>query len=85
MKWNLNFGHLQGFFANCNNNCKGVDPNSIIGAGVAPAALSGLAVTGFLGPALGLGFGGLAGAGGAMALRTQCSPTQCYVRYISCN
>ena len=74
--------HSQGFFGACNNNCKGVDPNSIIGAGVAAAAASGIAVTSLFGPALGLGVGGLAGAGGAMVLRTQCAPSQCYVRYM---
>ena len=49
----------QGKRAVCNNNCKGVDPNSIIGAGVAAAAVTGLVGTGFL-PFL-AATGGLAG------------------------
>jgi len=75
----------KGLNATCFNNCKGVDPNSIIGAGVAAAAATGLAVSSFLGPALGLGAAGVAGAGGAMVLRTQCPPSQCYVRGRCCN
>merc|ERR1711971_1172176 len=68
-----------GRFAPCNNNCKGVDPNSIIGAGVAAATALGIAGTSLLGPVLGFGFGGLAGAGGSMLTRRQCPPTQCLV------
>lgn len=68
-----------GFFAPCNNNCKGVDPNSIIGAGVAAVTATGIAVTALAGPAFGFGIGGLAGAGGAMLTRAQCSPRQCNI------
>ena len=39
---------VQGFTAVCNNNCRGVDPNTIIGAGVAAAAVSGVAGTGII-------------------------------------
>ena len=35
----------QGEWAACNNNCKGVDPNSIIGAGVAAVAATGIAAS----------------------------------------
>ena len=61
---------MKGKIANCAANCKGVDPNSIIGGGVAAVALSGLAAQSFLGPAVGLGVGGLtlAGAGGVAAM-----------------
>ena len=59
--------NLEGWLANCAANCAGVDPNSIIGGGVAAVALSGLAGQAFLGPALGLGALGVAGAGGAAA------------------
>ena len=41
--------------ANCAANCPGVDPNSIIGGGVAAVALSGLAGQALLAPALGAG------------------------------
>ena len=52
--------------AMCPANCVGVDPNSIIGGGVAAVALSGLAGQALLGPALGVG--GLTLAGGAAAM-----------------
>ena len=48
-----------GFRATCANNCRGVDPNSIIGGGVAAVALTGIAGQGLLAPALGAA--GLAG------------------------
>ena len=48
--------HVQ---APCANNCRGVDPNSIIGGGAAAVVASGLAAQ-FLGPA-GLGAVGIAG------------------------
>ena len=50
----------------CAANCPGVDPNSVIGGGVAAVALSGLAGQALLGPALGVG--GLTLAGGAAAM-----------------
>ena len=53
--------NCQGKQAACANNCKGVDPNSIIGGGVAAVALSGIAATGAFGPVLGLGVVGAAG------------------------
>ena len=56
--------------ANCANNCKGVDPNAIIGAGVAAVATTGLTLVGFLGPALGIGgIGAVGAAGGALMTR----------------
>ena len=39
---------LQQRMAVCNNNCRGVDPNTIVGAGAAVVALSSVAATGFL-------------------------------------
>ena len=47
------------FRATCANNCRGVDPNSIIGGGVAAVALTGIAGQSLLAPALGAA--GLAG------------------------
>ena len=40
----VNFTY-QRYFSTCSNNCRGVDPNSIIGAGVAPAVLGGSNIT----------------------------------------
>ena len=60
--------YLQGWLANCANNCPGVDPNSIIGGGVAAVALSGLAGQALLAPALGAGGIAVAGVGGAAAM-----------------
>ena len=90
-----NFTLLQGKFATCSNNCRGVDPNSIIGAGVAPAVLGGLAVNNnkmiiMLNMMIAIastaylpfmtGFGGLAaGAGGSMLMRTSCPSLMCSV------
>ena len=54
--------------ANCAANCPGVDPNSIIGGGVAAVALSGLAGQALLAPALGVGGIAVAGVGGAAAM-----------------
>jgi len=57
-------------FANCANNCRGVDPNAIIGAGVAAVTAGALGAVGLLAPALGIGGIGMAGAaGGAIATR----------------
>ena len=50
---------VQGVQAPCANNCRGVDPNSIIGGGAAVLATSGFAAQ-FLAPA-GLGVAGIAG------------------------
>ena len=50
----------------CANNCLGVDPNSIIGGGVAAVAASAVAGQALLGPAVGVG--GLTLAGGAAAM-----------------
>ena len=72
-------------FANCANNCVGVDPNAIIGAGVAAFAATGLGAIGILGPMLGVGALG-AGAvgvavGGDMLTRVAtCPPLRCRVR-----
>ena len=67
--------------ANCANNCRGVDPNAIIGAGVAAVTATGLGAVGLLGPALGIGGVGLVGAaGGAIATRmATCQPPLCRV------
>jgi len=75
----------QNFFTTCSNNCRGVDPNNIVGAGVAAAVLTGFTSTAFL-PSLMIGLGGAAaGAGGAMMLRTSCPRTQCSVGDRCCN
>jgi len=71
--YNINFcierGPLQRF-ANCANNCRGVDPNAIIGAGVAAVTAGALGAVGLLAPALGIGGIGMVGAaGGAIATR----------------
>ena len=53
----------------CANNCKGVNPNSIIIGGLAPIAIAGLAGQGFVAPAALIGAGGLgAGAIGVGAM-----------------
>ena len=73
----------------CANNCKGVNPNSIIIGGFAPVAIVGLAAQGFLQPALigaaGLGAGaigvGAAMGGGRPNLGGRCPNTRpCRVR-----
>ena len=51
--------------APCHNNCKGVNPNAITAAGVALAAVSGIASTGGLGPGA-VGLVGAVGAGEVM-------------------
>ena len=74
---------LQGVLAACNNNCKGVDPNSIIGAGVAAVAATGIAASSLLNIAGIFTIGTLAGAGSMVLDRSGsggCSPTQCRVR-----
>ena len=69
-----------GAVANCPNNCIGVDPNSIIGAGVAAVTLSSLGALSVVGPllgfgALGVGAVGAAGVGGAMLANSRsCGP-----------
>ena len=70
---------LQGRLTTCANNCRGVDPNSIIGAGVAAAFIGGIAAPALL--PLFVGAGGIAaGAGGSMLLQTSCpSRRQCRV------
>ena len=50
-----------GFAARCDNNCAGVDPNAIIGGGVAAAGIIGISAQAVVGPAAGLGVGGIAG------------------------
>ena len=77
--------YLQGQLANCAANCPGVDPNSIIGGGVAAVAITATAGQAFLGPALGLGALGVAGAGGNgwMGMFSQCPRSRpCRVRGI---
>ena len=51
----------QGKYAVCDNNCKGVNPNAIIGAGVAAVGIIGISAQAIAGPAAGIGLGGLAG------------------------
>ena len=64
----------QGELANCAANCRGVDPNSIIGGGVAAVAVTAAAGQAFIGPALGLGALGVAGAGAGAAMMGLFSP-----------
>ena len=52
----------QGKYSICDNNCKGVNPNAIIGAGVAAVGIVGIAAQSLVGPAAGLGVGGVAGS-----------------------
>ena len=78
-----------GEIATCHNNCHGVDPSAIIGAGVAAVVAGGVAAQAVL-PAIGAGVAGLGGAGavGLMGMLRQqqppqsCSQTQCRVRYL---
>ena len=76
-----------GNIATCHNNCKGVEPSSIIGAGVAAVVASGVAGQAALPVAGAVGVGGL-GAAGALGMREavemmmgppQCSSRQCVV------
>ena len=71
-----------GKIATCHNNCKGVDPSAIIGAGVAAVVATGVAAQAVL-PVIGaLGIGGLGAVGGGAAMelmRQQCQPGQCRV------
>ena len=74
----------KGRTATCHNNCKGVDPSAIIGAGVAAVVASGISGQAALPVAGALGLGGLGAVGGGAALmemvqRTRCPPTQCLV------
>ena len=74
----------QGFKATCHNNCKGVEPSSIIGAGVAAVVATGIAGQAALPVAGAVGLGGLGAVGGGAALmqmvrQTRCAPTQCSV------
>ena len=68
-----------GEIATCHNNCHGVDPSAIIGAGVAAVVAGGVAAQAVL-PVIGaLGIGGLGAVGGgaaAMELMRQ-APQQC--------
>ena len=74
----------KGRTATCHNNCKGVDPSAIIGAGVAAVTLTALTGTSVL-PAIGgaVGLGGVGAVGFMEMLRQQqqCTRTQCRVRY----
>ena len=78
--------NFQGKVATCHNNCKGVDPSAIIGAGVAAVVATGIAGQAALPVAGAIGVGGL-GAAGALGMReamgmleqTRCAPTQCLV------
>ena len=76
--------NLKNWLANCAANCPGVDPNSIIGGGVAAVAVTAAAGQAFIGPVLGLGALGVAGAGGvaaAMGIMSPCPRSRpCRVR-----
>ena len=79
-----NYGYIT---ATCHNNCKGVDPSAIIGAGVAAVVATGIAAQAVL-PAIGgaVGLGGVGAVGFMEMLRQQqqqqqCTQTQCRVRY----
>ena len=84
-------GNGQGKVATCHNNCKGVDPSAIIGAGVAAVVASGVAGQAALPVAGALGVGGLGAVGGGAALmqmvdlrtqtetETQCTSAECLV------
>ena len=75
----------KGRTAPCHNNCKGVDPSAIIGAGVAAVVATGIAAQAVL-PAIGgaVGLGGVGAVGFMEMLRQQqqqiCTQTQCQVR-----
>ena len=71
-------------FANCANNCRGMDPNAIIGAGVAAVTAGSVAAVGLFAPALTVGGIGMAGAaGGAIATRmATCQAPLCRVGFI---
>ena len=76
-----------GKIATCHNDCKGVDPSAIIGAGVAAVVATGIAAQAVL-PAIGgaVGLGGVGAVGFMEMLRQQqqqqqCTRTQCRVRY----
>ena len=62
---------LQGYLGTCANNCRGVDPNSVIIGGGAVLAASAVGGLSFFGLAPALGLGAVAAAAGGMAL-TQC-------------
>ena len=66
------------YYANCANNCIGVDPNAIIGAGVAAVTASGILATELVVPILGgmgaLGVAGALGAGSMMTAQSMCAP-----------
>ena len=71
--------------AACNNNCRGVDPNDIVGAGAAVLSTFALAgVAPVVGQGLLLGVAGLAGAGSAGMFRQQCANNQCRNRRGQC-
>ena len=48
---------IKGTYTPCDNNCKGVDPNTIIGGGIAAAGIIGISASSLAGPAAGLGVG----------------------------
>ena len=64
--------------AMCPNNCVGVDPNSIIGGGVAAVALSGLALTSSILP---IGVGVLGAAGESQVTALECIETVFIARH----
>ena len=60
---------IEARYGNCANNCRGVDPNAIIGGGVAAAAATAVAGSALVSPALGVGgLGAAAAVGGAMTM-----------------
>ena len=70
-----------GEIATCHNNCHGVDPSAIIGAGVAAVVAGGVAAQAVL-PAIGAGAVGLMGMLRQQQPPQSCSQTQCRVRYL---
>ena len=66
----------------CANNCRGVDPNSVIIGGSAVLAAAALGAQSFILPAVGMaGVGGVGAVGLAMAMQP-CNNGQCLVRTI---
>lgn len=67
----------------CANNCKGVDPNSVVVGGTALAAAAAIGGLGLFAPALPVGLG-LALMGGVAVAGRQCPPLSCRVRNQCC-
>jgi len=72
-----------GIIANCANNCRGVDPNSIVVGGIAVGFAVAAATSSAVVPAVGAGLGAL-GLGGAAVANNLCPPGLCRTRGGSC-